>query len=530
MDERVAAYAETGPPNKPRRPRSPPHHHWQLEQNSSLKQRYPSRKTPKRKRSHQRRKNRIFTKYYAGFEENHFMRGLALSGGGFRATLFHLGVINYLYDVESAWNRAPEENQVEGAEKNLACRYALTGIRYMTSVSGGSILAAHLVLNWERYTDFEDRTKFEEAAGELVRFIKYDVRGRIVRRLPYTYPLYFLSVIWRMSPLRKWDPGRWIRHSPTDHLERYYHKRLFNRANLENIEPQDFPGRPSLSILTTDLGREESAASFTNKGFSSSYGLYEDCHLPLARAVAASSAFPGMFPPMLYDPTAEPGPGLKLSDGGVYDNLGVRKFWELIEQQEALEKEGKLDPLKKINQIIVSDASVRFKPSFGLEFLEPLTVPIKASDILFRRVYTFERSAAETFDDEHVGCSFRFLKLRQRFDDADLNDLTLCPAQQKCLYSTRTDLDEFSDLEIAALVRHGYTVARRELAYQLPSLSNPNSPPKWDPVPNTTCDFAKAICDRKASTSTTLYKATRTLERSARRPWRLFKKKTQLAT
>jgi len=52
--------------------------------------------------------------------------GLALSGGGFRATLFHLGVIAFLRDAGK-----------------------LSEVTYITSVSGGSILSAHLVLNWE---------------------------------------------------------------------------------------------------------------------------------------------------------------------------------------------------------------------------------------------------------------------------------------------------------------------------------------------------------------------------------------------
>jgi predicted patatin/cPLA2 family phospholipase len=55
--------------------------------------------------------------------------GLALSGGGFRATLFHLGVIKFLFD----------EKQLET-------------VGLVSAVSGGSVLAAHLILNWKKYT------------------------------------------------------------------------------------------------------------------------------------------------------------------------------------------------------------------------------------------------------------------------------------------------------------------------------------------------------------------------------------------
>ena len=56
--------------------------------------------------------------------------GLALSGGGFRATLFHLGVVRFLRDTE-----------------------LLREITDIASVSGGRILGAHLALNLDRYND-----------------------------------------------------------------------------------------------------------------------------------------------------------------------------------------------------------------------------------------------------------------------------------------------------------------------------------------------------------------------------------------
>ena len=49
------------------------------------------------------------------------------------------------------------------------------------SVSGGSILAAHLVLNWERYASTNE-DEFREVAKDLIGFIRQDVRGRLVRR------------------------------------------------------------------------------------------------------------------------------------------------------------------------------------------------------------------------------------------------------------------------------------------------------------------------------------------------------------
>ena len=86
--------------------------------------------------------------------------GLALSGGGFRATLYHLGVVRFLRDAG-----------------------VLPRISHITTVSGGSILGAHLALHWKEYCGSAE--EFQQAADELVRFVQLDVRNRIVRRFPF---------------------------------------------------------------------------------------------------------------------------------------------------------------------------------------------------------------------------------------------------------------------------------------------------------------------------------------------------------
>src|SRR3954453_14702989 len=96
--------------------------------------------------------------------------GLALSGGGFRATLYHLGLVRFLRDAQ-----------------------ILPSVTHITAVSGGSILAAHLALKWERYNG--STNDFEAAAGELLDFVRMDVRNRIVRRFPLTAPLRWLQRI-----------------------------------------------------------------------------------------------------------------------------------------------------------------------------------------------------------------------------------------------------------------------------------------------------------------------------------------------
>src|SRR5262245_6040417 len=90
--------------------------------------------------------------------------GLALSGGGFRATLYHLGLVRYLRDAG-----------------------ILPNVSHISSVSGGSILAAHLALNWDRYNG--STAEFDAAAEQVLAFVKLDIRNRIIRRFPLLLPL-----------------------------------------------------------------------------------------------------------------------------------------------------------------------------------------------------------------------------------------------------------------------------------------------------------------------------------------------------
>src|ERR1700757_2553936 len=93
--------------------------------------------------------------------------GLALSGGGFRASLYHLGLLRFLRDAG-----------------------LLSQVTHITSVSGGSIMAAHLALNWGRYNG--EPKEFDAAAAEFLDFARLDVRNRITRRFPLTIPLRWL--------------------------------------------------------------------------------------------------------------------------------------------------------------------------------------------------------------------------------------------------------------------------------------------------------------------------------------------------
>jgi predicted acylesterase/phospholipase RssA len=230
--------------------------------------------------------------------------GLALSGGGFRASLYHLGVIRYLRDAGLIQN-----------------------VNQITSVSGGSVVAAHMVLNWDRYCGSDE--EFDQVSGDLIRFLQMDVRNRIVRRFPLAS-----MVNWGRRTVRL---QAWRQYTRAGLLEQHYQKFLYGDVGLFSL-----PDTPRLYILSTDLS-EGSLCAFHRDGLllhrrtASGHDEFEKQQIGLATvamAVAASSAFPGFFPPLELrgsDVGALEGEFSRhaFTDGGIYDNLGLRMFRHL---------------------------------------------------------------------------------------------------------------------------------------------------------------------------------------------------------
>jgi predicted acylesterase/phospholipase RssA len=365
--------------------------------------------------------------------------GLALSGGGFRATLYHLGLIRFLRDAG-----------------------LLQQVTHITSVSGGSIMAAHLVLNWDRYTG--SAKEFDQAAAKLLAFIRLDVRNRILRRYP-------------LGLLLRW-PRRLLglsnrQLSRTGLLENQYEMHLYGDKSMFEL-----PERPQLHILTTNLS-EGCLCSFNRdglwkvveKGGQSQIERIRVGLMTVPMAVTASSAFPGFFPPFELtgrDVGARGGEFGRqtYTDGGVFDNLGVRMFrWltPLLTGDNALD--GVL--VSDVGRRIVVQSAARG----GL-----IRAALRSTDILMDRVGQLEN---ENFQD-----SFGFVFARISEVAAPHEDPTaLHPEVQRQASNIRTDLDAFSDLEISALVRHGYCIARKACRSRADLFGSelPNTPP-WDPV------------------------------------------------
>jgi predicted acylesterase/phospholipase RssA len=367
--------------------------------------------------------------------------GLALSGGGFRATLYHLGLVRFLRDAG-----------------------ILPQVTHITAVSGGSIFAAHLGLNWDRYNG--SPSEFAAAAAELLAFVRLDVRNRIVRRYPLGFALRGPRRLAGLSNRRLSRAGL---------LEYHYERYLYGDTSLFQL-----PQQPSLHLLATNLS-EGRLCSFNRNGLwmirrEAGHGFRID-QVPISlatvpMAVAASSAFPGFFPPFELTRADVGGRSGEFdrqayTDGGVFDNLGIRMFHFLA---RASNEE------KLWDGVLVSDVGRPFQIQTNLRAGGLVRTAMRASDILMDRVGQLEN---ETFKDTP---GFVFARITDSVDPH--HDPTALHLEiQRQLPSIRTDLDRFSDLEISSLVRHGYCVGRQACRANPQLFGNelPDNPP-WDPT------------------------------------------------
>ena len=190
-------------------------------------------------------------------------------------------------------------------------------------------------------------------------------------------------------------------------------------------------------------------------------------------AVTASSAFPGFFPPLLLtgaDVGAKTGEfGRQVyTDGGVFDNLGVRMFRCL---EPLLAESDKLDAVLVSDVGKPIDVQSRPAPGGGL-----IRATLRATDILMDRVWQLEK---ETF---HDAPGFVFAPITEVVEPAE--DATALHVEiQRQVANIRTDLDRFSPLEISGLIKHGYCVGRK-VCRAHPDLFGADLPrdAPWDPM------------------------------------------------
>jgi len=403
---------------------------------------------------------------------------LCLSGGGLRATLFHLGVIKHLRRLE-----------IDGAK-------AITRVADVYSVSGGSILAAHMLANWSRYTSPDDDA-FAEVEKELLVFARRNIRDRILRRwILLGWAARGLAAMARLPLAGRFFPVRPDLGTRTYWLQREY-EALLKGTSFGELE--QVANLPTGHILTTSFQTGE-LCSFSGADFE--IELHEQhyptgprkapCgHMRLSFAVAASSAFPPMFPPIkltearLANPRDEAFRNtLLLSDGGVFDNLGIEKFKRDLGR-------GTVRPA----MLIISDAGGSFRAQTGKTYAGVVARNVRASDILMHRVADLAKDDIDALEGEDKQTRVHTIRISETVHDASLTR-----SVQQRLRLVRTDLDCFDAALAQMLVEHGTRLARAQLG---------------DPAGSAEADAANDADTRTA----TVERYDRLTEKAANRRW-----------
>lgn len=214
---------------------------------------------------------------------------LCLSGGGYRGMLFHTGALWRINEL--------------GRLPRLAC---------VSSVSGGAICAGALAVAWDRLGFDGDgvAANFEACVVEPVR-----------RLASHTIDLLAIA----LGPVRLGSTGSLLAAA--------YRTHLFGDHRLG-----DLPVTPEFLLFATNVRSGRQFMFSRDRIGDPGEQPTPAPELPLALAVAASSAYPPLLSPIvvrLADPPAAVasrrslggGHNVVLMDGGLYDNLGLDEAW-----------------------------------------------------------------------------------------------------------------------------------------------------------------------------------------------------------
>ena len=227
--------------------------------------------------------------------------GLALSGGGSRAIAFHLGCFRALHDLG-----------------------LLARLQVISSVSGGSVIAAMYAYSSESFSDFDGRVVELLRRGLQRDIVREVLRLRaILKTVQAQLPIGAASITRSLTGLWKTPPVRTF--SRTEAFREALRRSLFGNTLMGDV------ARDSLDtvINATEL-RTGSAFRFGSRQSGCwRYGRIAPEEALVADAVAASAAYPALLPALdreyrflkkgaTTDPTR-----VLLTDGGVFENLGV---------------------------------------------------------------------------------------------------------------------------------------------------------------------------------------------------------------
>ena len=234
--------------------------------------------------------------------------GLALSGGGSRAIAFHLGCFRALHDLG-----------------------LLARLQVISSVSGGSVIAAMYAYSSESFSDFDDRVVELLRRGLQRDIVRETLRLRAIGKTARAQVLIGAASITRsLTSLSRRGTGLWKTPPVRTFSRSEAFREVLRRSLFRNTLMRDV-ARDSLEtvINATEL-RTGSAFRFGSRQSGCwRFGRVAAEEAFVADAVAASAAYPVLLPALdreyrFLKKGAATGPTrVLLTDGGVFENLGV---------------------------------------------------------------------------------------------------------------------------------------------------------------------------------------------------------------
>ncbi len=427
--------------------------------------------------------------------------GLALSGGGFRASFFHIGILAQM------------------AEQGL-----LRSIEIISTVSGGSVIGALYYLHVKKLLESKiDKEITDQDYIEIIKTIEVDflkatnknIRmatfGNFIKnfqmlmssdysrsnRIAELYNKYFYQAILENAgnPIEMRGLKIYPRESP-----QYFHPKKHNifrsaKVPILVLNATTLNSGRNWQFTAQTMGeppnreRNEDSTKFINvdkkpirlrrarNGYQSMVKLQQK--MPLGHAVAASASVPGLFTPLAikglyYDRVKEEKILPQLVDGGVFDNQGTESLLN-----------------NHCTQFVISDASgqMGIKNQIATDSLSSL---LRVSSILQDRARTegLLNLITKTKDKNKIA----FMDLRKGLDIREISwinennqpaekdkifpattaEFGVDPQVQEKLSKMRTDLDAFTEVEAYSLMRDGYLMSYEDLN-QLRQESDKNS-------------------------------------------------------
>ncbi len=370
---------------------------------------------------------------------------LALSGGGSRAMAFHLGCLRALNETG-----------------------LLSRVSVISSVSGGSVLAALYCSEPGDFSDFERKVREALARGFVwpalmtalttseglkavvaVSLLAVDRLTALVVRL-----------ILKVSRIPIGRNCKWLSRSP---LRRYASRTTILRRTFSELFggrklPELRLDRPRLIIVACEL-RAKAAFYFTAERLHCwRYGSADSSNVEIAHAVTASASYPLALPAlderMAFEKEGETiVRRVTLTDGGVYDNMALAPLWPDRDPQISLD-------VGKFNRIIACRAG------YGLEISDPASFMPSRMNAAFESIFARAQNLtiARLFDLKSAGRVENILLPYLGQDDRRLAVPPEDPITQESVAGYPTDFSAMPDEWIDRLSRRGEQLVHALLA------------------------------------------------------------------